>query len=86
VINGAKFFYEWRGDQPALLSFVRLQNVGWYLDEVEAANQDAVSENTRRDIIQACSSAANLCPFQADKFFEWDQDSAIVESVTGCLS
>src|SRR5829696_1532299 len=86
VINGARYFYEWRGDQPALLSFVRLQNVGWFLDEVEAANQDAVSENTRREIMWAFSGAADLCSFQADKFFGWDQDSAFVESVIGCLS
>src|SRR5215213_5977257 len=57
------------GDQPALLSFVRLQNVGWFLEAVEAANQDAVSENTRRDIIRAFSGAADLCPFQPDKFY-----------------
>jgi hypothetical protein len=60
--------------------------MGWFLDEVEGANQDVVSEQTRREIIRACSSAANLCPFQADKFFGWDQDSAFVESVIGCLS
>jgi len=65
---------------------VRLQNVGWFLEAVEAANQDAVSENTRRDIIRAFSGAADLCPFQPDKFYGWDQDSAFVESVIGCLA
>jgi hypothetical protein len=32
VINGTRYSYEWRGDQPALLSFVRVQNVGWSFD------------------------------------------------------
>jgi hypothetical protein len=86
VINGARYFYEWRGDQPALLSFVRLQNVGWFLDEVEGANDIPVSEYTRREIIRAFTGAVDLCPFQADKFYGWDQDSAFVESVIGCLS
>jgi hypothetical protein len=86
VINGARYFYEWRGDEPALLSFLQVQNVGWFLDEVEGANQDVVSEETRRDIMRAFAGAADLCPFQADKFFGWDQDSAFVESVIGSLS
>jgi hypothetical protein len=28
----------------------------------------------------------DACPFQADKFYGWNQDSAFVESVIGCLS
>jgi hypothetical protein len=50
--------------------------------EVETANQDAVSGETRLEIIRP----AHLCPFQADKFLGWDQDSALVESVISCLS
>jgi hypothetical protein len=86
VINGARYFYELRGDQPALLSFLRLEKVGWFLDEVEGATDIPVSEYTRRDIIRAFSGAADLCPFQANKFYGWNQDSAFVESVIGCLS
>src|SRR4051795_7928410 len=34
VLNGTDYFYERRGDPAAVLRFVRVQDVGWYLEQI----------------------------------------------------
>ena len=41
VLNGTDYFYEWRGDPAAVLRFVRVQDVGWYLEQIEGVDGEA---------------------------------------------
>jgi hypothetical protein len=40
---------------------------------VAGANQIAIPEDTHGEIMRACSGASGLWPFQADKFYGWQQ-------------
>ena len=42
VLNGTDYFYEWRGDRAAVLRFVRVQDVGWYLEQIEGVDGGGV--------------------------------------------
>src|SRR3954453_6630326 len=44
VLNGTDYFYERRGDPAAVLRFVRVQDVGWYLEQIEGFGGEAVSD------------------------------------------
>ena len=44
VLNGTDYFYEWGGEQRALLQFVRLQDIGWYLEQIESVDGEDISE------------------------------------------
>src|SRR3954451_316558 len=55
VLNGTDYFYEWGGDHAAVLRFVRVQDVGWYLEQIVEVDGGAVSEKTQHQLSDACS-------------------------------
>jgi hypothetical protein len=61
VLNGTDYFYEWRGEQRALLQFVRLLDVGWYLEQIEGSEREDVSETTQKQIVETCSGSPIMC-------------------------
>jgi hypothetical protein len=61
VLNGTDYFYEWRGEQRALLQFVRLLDVGWYLEQIAGFDGEGVSATTQKQIVETCSGAPAMC-------------------------
>jgi hypothetical protein len=68
VLNGTDYFYEWRGEQRALLQFVRLLDVGWYLEQIEGIEGEGVSETTQQQIIDTCSGSPVMCAYEPTGF------------------
>ena len=81
VLNGADYFYEWRGDPAALLRFVRVQDVGWYLEQIEGVDGESVSEKTQQQVTDACSRSPVMCACEPNGF-----DSAFVERVLSAVT
>jgi hypothetical protein len=61
VINGVTYFYEWRGQEHAVLEFCRVGSVGWFLREVRGPKNQFVSDQTRSEIRCLLSEAPTLC-------------------------
>ena len=68
VLNGTDYFYEWRGEQRALLQFVRLLDVGWYLEQIEGLDGEGVSEATQTQILATCSRCPVMCAYEPTGF------------------
>jgi hypothetical protein len=81
ALNGTDYFYEWRGEQRALLQFVRLLDVGWYLEQIEGFDGRGVSETTQKQIIETCSGAPVMCACEPTGF-----DSAFREKLLGAMA
>jgi hypothetical protein len=82
ILNGTTYFYEWRGEQPALLSFVRLQDLGWFLHEIEGVEHQPIRHSTREQIVWACSHALHMCPFAKPSDSDWN-DAGFGELILG---
>src|SRR4051794_6228908 len=81
VLNGTDYFYEWRGDRGAVLRFVRVQDVGWYLEQIEGVDGGGVSEKTQQQVTQACSRSPVMCACEPCGF-----DSAFLEKVLSAVT
>ena len=81
VLNGTDYFYEWRGDPAAVLRFVRVQDVGWYLEQIEGVDGEAVSEKTQQQVTEACSRSPVMCACEPNGF-----DSAFLEKVLSAVT
>jgi hypothetical protein len=81
VLNGTDYFYVWRGEQPALLQFVRLLDVGWYLEQIEGFHGDGVSETTQTQILATCSGSAVMCACEPTGI-----ESAFREKLLGAMA
>src|SRR5215217_7278402 len=79
VLNGTDYFYEWRGDSAALLRFVRVQDVGWYLEQIEGG--ESVSEKTQQQVTEACSRLSVMCACEPNGF-----DSAFLEKILSAVT
>jgi hypothetical protein len=64
VLNGTVYFYEWRGEQRALLQFVRLQDIGWYLEQIESVDGEDISEMSQKAVIETCLGSPVMCAYQ----------------------
>lgn len=62
VINGEQYFYEWKGEHPALLECRRVGDVGWYLQQVRGPNNRDVSQSTRDAISGTLAHVSFFCP------------------------
>jgi len=80
VLNGTDYFYEWRGDRAAVLRFVRVQDVGWYLEQIEGVDGGGVSEKTQQQVTDACSRSPVICACEPCAF-----DSAFLEKVLSAV-
>ena len=58
VRTGAKYFYEWRGEEPALLEFTACPPLGWRLAEAKGPKNAPLSARSRAAILAALA----LCP------------------------
>jgi hypothetical protein len=85
ILNGTTYFYEWRGGQPALLSFVRIQDLGWFLHEIEGVEHQPIQHSTREQIVQACSHAPHMCPFAKSSDSDWT-DGGFSDLALGLLT
>ena len=81
VLNGRYYFYEWRGDRAAVLRFVRVQDVGWYLEQIEGVDGGGVSEKTQQQVTDACSRSPVMCACEPCGF-----DSAFLEKVLSAVT
>ena len=81
VLNGTDYFYEWRGDRAAVLRFVRVQDVGWYLEQIEGVDGGGVSEKTQQQVTEACSRSPVMCACEPNGF-----DSAFLEKVLSAVT
>ena len=61
VMNGMKYFYEWKGKEPAVLDLIRLAGVGWYVKDARGPKNADVSHATRLDIVKALAAAPDIC-------------------------
>lgn len=59
---GLKCFYEWRGDEPALLEFRSWPPLGWRMAEAKGARNAALSERTRAGILSALAQCPAFAP------------------------
>ena len=50
VQAGQTYFYQWNGDQPALLSFGRYGSLGWIPTQIEAVNSESPCEITQSEV------------------------------------
>jgi hypothetical protein len=62
VLSGMAYYYLWEGDECALLKFVRLLDIGWYLGESAGVGNKELSFATRIEIGDELRSADNLHP------------------------
>jgi len=60
VINGNRFFYEVR-EEPALLEFIRIGSLGWYLRDFCGPRNKAVSERTREKVLHSLTQRPSFC-------------------------
>ena len=82
VLNGTDYFYEWRGDRAAVLRFVRVQDVGSFLEQIEGFNGEGVSwEKTQQQVTDACSRSPVMCACEPCGF-----DSAFLEKVLSAVT
>ena len=81
VLNGTDYFYEWRGEPAAVLRFVRVQDVGWYLEQIEGVDGEGVSEKTQQQVTEACSRSPVMCACEPNGF-----DSAFHEKILSAVT
>ncbi len=81
VLNGTDYFYEWQGEPAAVLRFVRVQDVGWYLEQIEGVDGGGVSEKTQQQVTEAGSSSPVMCACEPNGF-----DSAFLEKVLSAVT
>jgi hypothetical protein len=62
VLNGAKYFYQWKGHEPALIELQRFADVGWYVGTAVGKDNSTLTRESRLAIAQSFSSAADICP------------------------
>lgn len=62
VLNGGRYFYEWRGSEPALLEFCRIGPVGWYLVQARCRRNRNVPDHGRDEILRRLSVVSSFCP------------------------
>ncbi|MBA3810652.1 MAG: hypothetical protein H0X27_03215 [Caulobacteraceae bacterium] len=62
IVDGRAYFYEWGGDEPALLEFRRAGSLGWHLVAASGARNQWLSERTRTEIAGTIEGLANVCP------------------------
>jgi hypothetical protein len=53
VLSGRKYFYQWEGEQRALLEFSKIGDIGWVLTECAGRNNDLISTATMQQIRSA---------------------------------
>jgi hypothetical protein len=72
VINGNRFFYELRAE-PALLEFVRIGSLGWYLRQACGPENRPISERARSGLILALAKNPSYCaawePFWRERYY-----------------
>jgi hypothetical protein len=81
VLNGTVYFYEWGGEQRALLQFVRLQDVGWYLEQIECVDGEDISEMSQKAVIETCLGSPVMCACQQTGF-----DSAFRDKILSAVA
>lgn len=61
VQNGTKYFYEWKGEEPALIDLVRLAKVGWYVNDVQGPSNVEIPQTSRAEIARAFHATSDIC-------------------------
>ena len=64
-----------------MLRFVRVQDVGWYLEQIEGVDGGGVSEKTQHQVTEACSRSPVMCACELNDF-----DSAFLEKVLSAVT
>jgi hypothetical protein len=61
VLSGIQYFYEWRGQEPAVIDLVRLPGVGWYVNNAIGPGNHLLSFHGRAEIAHDFSAASIIC-------------------------
>lgn len=61
VYQGQKYFYEWSGEEPALMEITSIYNVGWFVTSLRARNNAIVSFPERQRIEITLQNAECIC-------------------------
>ena len=64
-----------------MLRFVRVQDVGWYLEQIEGVDGEAVSEKTQQQVTEASSRSPVMCACEPNGF-----DSVFLEMVLSAVT
>ena len=59
----------------------RVQDVGWYLEQIEAVDGESVSEKTQQQVTEACSRSPVMCACEPNGF-----DSAFLEKILSAVT
>ncbi|MEO8926705.1 MAG: hypothetical protein ABI306_06025 [Caulobacteraceae bacterium] len=62
IVNGHAYFYEWLGEEAALLKFQKAGALGWYLCEANGVRNAWLSESTRAEIARSIDGLDCVCP------------------------
>ncbi|WP_172122507.1 hypothetical protein [Devosia sp. 919] len=81
ILNGVRYFYEWRGEEPAVLEFGKLGQVGWCLLQTRGERNHYVAEETRFGILAACANFPMVCATDGLGSHHWADDGTWVAAV-----
>lgn len=56
IIKGERYFYEWHSKRPAIVELMYRGQLGWFLDDVLHANNEAVSDELDEEIRKTLAS------------------------------
>jgi hypothetical protein len=61
ALNDTHCFYEWHGEEKALVELVRFNNIGWFARAALGISNATLSQRTRDQIVEAFSEVKNIC-------------------------
>lgn len=61
ALNNTRCFYEWHGDENALVELVRFNDIGWLARTALGINNATLSQRTCDQIVEAFSEVRNIC-------------------------
>lgn len=67
VLSRHCYFYEWRGEQPALIMFNQFAGLGWVITEAYSKNSRRLAPKTRAEIGDLIFANPNICPVWPDR-------------------
>lgn len=56
ILTGFQYYYLWEADTPAILKFIRVLDVGWYLEDCLGPNNVDLPEKQKREMFDALSA------------------------------
>lgn len=61
ILNNTRYFYEWRGNEKALIELIRFNAVGWFARTALGITNKSLSQGTLNDIVNAFDQVDCVC-------------------------